>query len=89
MIKNKKVKISAAAILAVIITTISINFYLSYNKYEILFSGLNSAESQIVLNALNEEKIESKINGNSILVQKGKVDELRLKIAPTLAEKKK
>ena len=83
--QNKKIKIAViVAILAVIIAIISGIYYSSSNKYQILFSDLDPTDSQTVVNTLQEGKNEYKIEGNSILVPKDKVDELRLKLAPNL-----
>lgn len=83
--QNKKIKIAViVAILAVIIAIISGIYYSSSNKYQILFSDLDPTDSQTVVNTLQEGKNEYKIEGNTILVPKDKVDELRLKLAPNL-----
>lgn len=83
--QNRKIKIAIiVAILAVIIAIISGIFYSSSNKYQILFSDLDATDSQAVVKTLEEGKNEYKIEGTSILVPKDKVDELRLKLAPTL-----
>lgn len=83
--QSMKIKIAViSAILAVIIAIISGIYYSSSNKYQILFSDLDPTDSQTVVNTLQEGKNDYKIEGNSILVPKDKVDELRLKLAPNL-----
>jgi len=83
--QSKKIKIAViAAILAVIIAIISGIIYSSSDKYQILFSNLDPADSQTVVKTLDEGKNDYKIEGNAILVPKEKVDELRLKLAPNL-----
>lgn len=83
--QSKKIKIAiVVAILAVIIAIISGILYSSSNKYQILFSDLDATDSQTIVNTLTEDKTEYKIEGNSILVPKEQVDELRLKLAPNL-----
>lgn len=83
--KDKKIKIAIiVAILAVIIAIISTIFYSSANKYQVLFSNLDPNDAQTVINTLENDKVDSKIQGDSILVPKGQVDELRLKLAPSL-----
>lgn len=83
--QNKKIKIAiVVAILAVIIAIISGLFYSSSNKYQILFSDLDATDSQTIVNTLTESKTEYKIEGNSILVLKDEVYELRMKLAPNL-----
>ena len=83
--QSKKIKIAiVVAILAVIIAIISGIIYSSSNKYQILFSDLDATDSQTIVNTLTEEKTEYKIEGNSILVPKDQVYELRMKLAPNL-----
>jgi len=83
--QSKIIKIAViVAILTVIIAIISGIYYSSSNKYQILFADLDATDSQTVVNTLEEGKNEYKIEGNSILVPKDKVDELRLKLAPDL-----
>lgn len=85
--KNKKIKAAIiVAIVAVIIAIISGIFYSSSNKYQVLFSDLDAADAQTVVNSLNEKKVDTKIdsNTNTIWVPKDQVDKLRLELAPTL-----
>jgi flagellar M-ring protein FliF len=76
------------AIIGVIVTFIiavgSVTFYSSANKYQLLFSGLDAYDAQMVTEKLKEQKVDMKIQGDSILVPKNMVDELRLSIAPDL-----
>lgn len=76
------------AIIGVIVTFIialaSITFYSSANKYQLLFSGLDAYDAQMVTEKLKEQKVDMKIQGDSILVPKDMVDELRLSMAPDL-----
>ena len=56
--KSKKIKIAViVAIIAVIIAIISAIFYSSSNKYQVLFSNLDAADAQTVINTLNESKV--------------------------------
>lgn len=85
--KNKKIKAAIiVAIVAVIIAIASGIFYSSSNKYQVLFSDLDAADAQTVVNSLNEKKVDTKIdsNTNTIWVPKDQVDKLRLELAPTL-----
>jgi len=83
--QNKKIKIALiVAILAVIIAIISGIFYSSSNNYQALYSDLDPADSQTVIKSLDEGKIAYKIEGNSILVPKDKIYELRMKLATNL-----
>ncbi|CCJ34711.1 flagellar basal-body MS-ring/collar protein FliF [Caloramator australicus] len=54
--------------------------YLTKEKYEVLFSNLQPQDSQAIVEKLKEQKVSYKIQGNSILVPKSKVDELRLTV---------
>lgn len=85
--KSKKVKIAViAAIVAVIVAIISAIVYSSSNKYDVLFSNLDSKDAQTVINALNDEGIDTKIEGNTIYVPKDSVGKLRLELAPSLTQ---
>src|SRR5471030_451923 len=83
--KSRILKIAIiGAILTIIIAIVSTIFYTSSNKYQMLFSNLDANDAQTIVNSLTEQKVDTKIEGNSILVPKDQVDGLRLKLAPTL-----
>lgn len=85
--QNRRIKIAIiVAIIAVVIAIISGIFYSSTNKYQVLFSDLDAADAQTVINTLNESKVDTQIdsNTNTIWVPKEQVDKLRLELAPTL-----
>ncbi|MGL5354458.1 MAG: flagellar basal-body MS-ring/collar protein FliF [Clostridium sp.] len=73
------------ALVTFIIAMISMFFYSSNNKYKVLFSGLDPNDAQLVTAKIKEKKLDMKIEGDSILVPKAAVDELRLEIAPELS----
>jgi len=73
------------ALVTLVIAIISMFFYSSNNKYKVLFSGLDPNDAQLVTSKLKESKVYMKIEGDSIMVPKGSVDELRLEIAPELS----
>ena len=73
------------AIVTVIIAIISLVFYSVSNKYEILFSNLDANDAQLITSKLEENKVDMKIEGNSILVNKNEVDKLRLELAPEIS----
>lgn len=73
------------AIITFFIAILSLFFYNSATKYKVLFSNLEASDAQLVTSKLNEKKVDMKIEGNSILVPKGQVDELRLELAPELS----
>ena len=83
---NKGIKIAIiATIITFIIAIISMFFYSSATKYKVLFSSLDATDAQVVINKLNEKKVDMKIEGDTILVPKTQVDELRLELAPDLS----
>ncbi len=85
--KSKKIKIAViVAIIAVLIAIISAIFYSSSNKYQVLFSNLDAADAQTVINTLTDSKVDTKIDSttNTIMVPTDQVDKLRLELAPTL-----
>ncbi|MDR3594003.1 flagellar basal-body MS-ring/collar protein FliF [Clostridium sp.] len=85
--QNKKIKIAIMiSILAVVIAIVSGVAYSSSNKYQILFSNLDDGNAQTVMNYLNNNKVDSKIDSstNTIMVPQNQVDKLRLALAPTL-----
>ena len=65
------------ALVTLIIAIISMFFYSSNNKYKVLFSGLDPNDAQLVTSKLKEKKVDMKIEGETIMVPKGLVDELR------------
>lgn len=84
---NKGIKIAIiVALVTFIIAIASLFFYNSANKYKVLFSNLEATDAQVVTTKLNEKKVDVKIEGNTILVPKDKVDELRLELAPELSD---
>lgn len=72
------------AIIAFIIAIITFFVYSAKSKYQVLFSDLDPQDAQVITNALEQKKVEMKVEGNSILVDKNKVDELRLELAPQI-----
>ena len=82
---GKGVKIALISVIVTfIIVIVSFTLYSSSNKYKLLFSGLDAYDAQMVTEKLKEQKVDMKIQGDSILVPRNMVDELRLSIAPDL-----
>lgn len=54
------------------------------NKYDVLFSNLDSNDSKVVLDKLEEKKIDYNVEGNTIYVPKDQADQLRLDLASEL-----
>lgn len=79
---SKGVKISLIiALVALVVGIITFSFYSSKNKYGILFSDLEATDAQTITAKLKEAKVDMKIEGQSILVPKEQVSELRLELA--------
>lgn len=77
--KGKK----AAYIILAIGIIVSLALTLSYTtstKYEVLFSNMDTQDSGNVISKLKEKKATYEIKGNSILVPKTQVDQLRMEI---------
>ena len=55
------------------------------NKYDVLFSGLNSTDANAITSELESRKIETKVEGNSIYVPKEEVDKLRLELSSSIS----
>lgn len=84
---GKSIKIAIiVAIVALLIAIISLFSLSSANKYSVLYSGLDPADADLVIAKLTEDKIEKKVQGDSILVRTEKVDELRLQFASQLSD---
>ncbi len=85
---NKFKGLSTAKKLSLIIVVIAVILaivfgmkYMQNSKYQVLFSGLNSTDANNITQELESEKVDMKIKGDSILVPKDQVDELRLKLS--------
>lgn len=85
--QSKKVKIvEIIAFIAIIAAIISAIIYSNANKYKVLFSNLDAKDAQTVMSTLEDDSVsyKSQSDTNTILVPKEKVDELKLKLAPSL-----
>jgi flagellar M-ring protein FliF len=83
---SKGIKIAIIATLVTVIIAIgSLFFYNSATKYKVLFSNLEASDAQLVTSKLKEKKVDMKIEGETIMVPKESVDELRLELAPELS----
>ncbi|MCX7904170.1 MAG: flagellar basal-body MS-ring/collar protein FliF [Caloramator sp.] len=78
---NLTKKVLVLSLITIIFTGIILSvIYLTREKYEVLFSNLQPQDSQAIVEKLKEQKVSYKIQGNSILVPKSRVDELRLTV---------
>ena len=81
--KNLSKGVKIASIISAITLIIAISSLFFYQS-SVLFSGLDSADSKTVLSALEEQGVDFKVEGDSILVDKSVVDKLRLQLASNL-----
>lgn len=83
---SKVLKIAIiVAVVACVVAIASLMIYSSSNKYSELYSNLDANDAQVVIAKLDEQKIDKKVQGNSILVPTEKVDELRMQLASQLS----
>lgn len=74
--KNKKIAfgvITAGIIAAIVFAAIS----LGKTKYAVLFSNMDSKDLSSVYKQLQDDKVDVKVEGNSILVPEGEVDAIQ------------
>ncbi|WP_125152171.1 flagellar basal-body MS-ring/collar protein FliF [Clostridium rectalis] len=78
---SKKKKIAYGVILAGIIAALVFAvFSFGKTKYAVLFSDVDKNDTGLIYNKLKEKKEDFKVDGNTILVPKDKVDTLRMEI---------
>ncbi|HEY5524952.1 MAG TPA: flagellar basal body M-ring protein FliF, partial [Clostridium sp.] len=79
---SKSIKIAiVVAVIALVIAIISLFFLSSSSKYSVLYSGLDPADADVIIAKLTADKIDKKVQGDSILVPTANVDELRMQLA--------
>lgn len=81
--KNKKYAIIIGIVAVVLATVFSVSYGIK-NKYGILFSGLDSYDAANISKVLEDKKVETKIEGDTIYVPREQVDKLRLELSPTI-----
>ena len=74
--KMIRIMIVVAAV-TILIALVSLIVYSSSTKYSVLFSDLDPTDSNTIIAKLTEQKVEYKVEGDSILVPSDKKDELR------------
>ncbi len=72
--------IAAVAVAAIVISSVLLNQV----PYAVLYSGLDPADSASVLDALKEQKVASRVSGDTILVPASQADSLRLSLSGTV-----
>ena len=82
---GKKIAYSVL-VFGVLITILVLTMYSTRTKYGVLFSNMDTTDSKTVLDKLSSMKVNSKVQGNSILVPESQVDNLRLQLASSLTD---
>ena len=77
--KTKKI-VFGIILSGIIASLVFLGISLGKTKYDVLFSNMDSADSAAVYKKLQEQKVDAKVSGNSILVPKGQVDTLRMQM---------
>jgi len=77
--KNKKIAFGVFFI-GIIAALVFLGISVGSTKYEVLFSNMDPNDSAAVYKQLQADKVDAKVSGNSILVPKGQVDQLRMKM---------
>lgn len=77
--KTKKIAFGVFFV-GIIASLVFLGISVGSTKYEVLFSNMDSNDSAAVYKKLQEDKVNAKVSGNSILVPKGQVDQLRMQM---------
>ena len=77
MVKRISIVVLVIAVLTALVYT---SVALTTTKYEVLFSNMSTEDSGAVMTKLKDQKIPYQVKGNSILVPKEQVDEVRMNI---------
>lgn len=86
----KELSLTKKLILVIVVVTVVLSIvfgikYVNDSKYKVLFSGLNSTDAATITKELENEKVDMKIQGDSILVPKEQVDKLRLQLSENIS----
>lgn len=76
----------AVMLVGVIVSIILLVSYNNANKYGVLFSNLSSEDGSTITQKLKDEKIDYKVDGNTIYVPKSQVSELKLEMSQSLTD---
>lgn len=77
--KKKKIALGVFFV-GVVASLIFLGVSVGSTKYEVLFSNMDATDSAAVYKKLQDSKVDAKVSGNSILVPKGQVDQLRMQM---------
>lgn len=77
--RNKKIAYGII-IAGIIASLVFLGVSLGKTKYDVLFSNMDPTDSAAVYKKLQDQKVDAKVSGNSILVPKDQVDKLRMQM---------
>lgn len=77
--RNKKMAFSVLFV-GILLALIVLGKTLGTTKYDVLFSNLDTTDSATVYQKLKDLKVDTKVQGNSILVPKDQVDQVRMQV---------
>lgn len=77
--KTKKIAFGVFFV-GIIASLVFLGISVGSTKYEVLFSNMDPSDSAAVYKKLQDDKVSAKVSGNSILVPKGQVDQLRMQM---------
>lgn len=80
---SKKISMAIGVVAVVLAIVFGIN-YAEENKYGVLYSGLDTTDAATITKALEDEGIDTKIEGDIIYVPKEEVDRLRIELASSI-----
>lgn len=83
--KSKQIAIISGSV-AIVLALIFMFNYMQNNKYTVLFSGIEAQDAANITAELEKRKVDMKVKGSSIYVDKNEVDKLRLELAPTISD---
>lgn len=82
--KNKRYAIIIGVLAVILATGFSISYGIK-NKYDILFSGLDSLDAANITKELEAKSVDMRIKGDTIYVPKKEVDKLRIELSPSVS----
>lgn len=82
---KRKKSVTIVGMVTVVMATIFCISYGLKNKYDILFSGLDTYDAANITKELEDQGVDTKIKGDTIYVPKKEVDKLRLELSPSIS----
>lgn len=81
--KSKKIAMGVGVVSIILAILFGIS-YKENNKYGVLYSGLDTTDAATITKALEDEGVDTKIEGDIIYVPKDQVDKLRIELASSI-----